>query len=124
MIPRARSAAAPPASCRRRTPWARQGSPWSAAAPLGSPPGTGPCVQVFASGVILGTASLAYPDLDGSGGLGTNDISLWLGDFALGEPIGRSDFDGDGRLDASDLSLWLGIWGAAHSTQSATSYCP
>jgi len=90
----------------------------------GSPPGTGPCVQVFASGVILGTASLAYPDLDGSGGLGTNDISLWLGDFALGEPIGRSDFDGDGRLDASDLSLWLGIWGAAHSTQSATSYCP
>ena len=90
----------------------------------GSPPGTGPCVQIFASGVILGTATLAYVDLDGSGGLGTNDISLWLGDFALGEPIGRSDFDGDGRLDASDLSQWLGIWGAAHSTQSATSYCP
>src|SRR5215471_20922330 len=90
----------------------------------GSPPGAGPCVQIFASGVLLGTASLAYVDLDGSGGVGTNDLSYWLSDFGLGEPIGRSDFDGDGQVDASDLSLWLGIWGAAGSTESAASYCP
>jgi len=90
----------------------------------GSPPGAGPCVQVFASGVLLGTASLAYVDLDGSGGMGSNDISLWFGDFATGEPIGRSDIDGDGQDDISDLSLWLEIWGAAGSRQSPASYCP
>jgi hypothetical protein len=90
----------------------------------GSPPGGGPCVQVFASGVFLGTASLAYVDLDGAGGMGSNDISLWLADFALGEPIGRSDYDGDASISANDLSLWLDIWGAGGSAQSATSYCP
>ena len=50
---------------------------------------------MFASGVLLGTATLAYVDLDGSDGMGGNDISLWLTDFGSGEPIGRSDFDGD-----------------------------
>ena len=90
----------------------------------GSPPGTGPCVQVFASGVPLGNATLAYLDLDGTGGMSSNDISLWLGDFALGEPIGRSDYDGDGLVSAADLSIWLGLWGAAGSSESAASYCP
>ena len=90
----------------------------------GSPPGSGPCVQVYASGVPLGNATLAYVDLDGSGGMGTNDLSLWLTDFGLGEPIGRSDFDGDGLVGAADLSLWLTLWGAAGSTESAASYCP
>lgn len=89
-----------------------------------SPPGSGPCVQIFASGVLLGTASLAYLDLDGSGGMGAHDLALWLTDFGLGEPIGRSDYDGDGMIDASDLSIWLTLWGAAGSTQSAASYCP
>ena len=90
----------------------------------GAPAGSGPCVQVFASGVPLGTATLAYLDLDGTGGLGSNDISLWLADFALNEPIGRSDYDGDAAVSANDLSLWLGIWGAGGSTESPTSYCP
>jgi hypothetical protein len=56
--------------------------------------------------------------------MGTNDISLWLGDFALGEPIGRSDYDGDGVVSAADLSIWLGLWGAAGSSESAASFCP
>ena len=90
----------------------------------GSPPGSGPCVQVFASGVPLGSATLAYVDLDGSGGTGSDDLSLWLTDFGLGEPIGRSDFDGDGLIGAADLSLWLTVWGAAGSAQSPASYCP
>jgi hypothetical protein len=90
----------------------------------GAPAGAGPCVQVFASNVPLGTATLAYLDMDGSGGLGTNDYSLWLADFGSGEDIGRSDFDGTGTLSASDLSLWLGVWGAGNSAQSAASYCP
>ena len=90
----------------------------------GSPPGGGPCVQIFATGVLLGTASLAYVDLDGTGGAGSNDISLWLADYALGEPIGRSDYDGNGAIDANDLSIWLGTWGAGGSDQSAAAYCP
>jgi len=90
----------------------------------GSPPGGGPCVQVFASGVFLGTASLAYLDQDGSGGMGASDLTLWLSDFALGEPIARSDYDGDGMVGAGDLSIWLTLWGAAGSTESAASYCP
>lgn len=90
----------------------------------GSAPGGGPCVQVFASGVPLGTATLAYLDLDGTGGLGSNDMSLWLADFALNEPIGRSDYDGDTTVSANDLSIWLGIWGAGGSAESAASYCP
>jgi hypothetical protein len=90
----------------------------------GSPPGTGPCVQIFASGVALGTASLAYLDQDGTGGLGANDLTLWLTDYGLGEPISRSDYDGDGMVSAADLSLWLTIWAQAASSQSPASYCP
>ena len=90
----------------------------------GAPAGAGPCVQIYASGVFLGTATLAYADLDGSGGLGGNDISLWLADLGSGEPIGRSDFDGDALLGANDLSIWLSIWGAGLSSQSPAAYCP
>jgi len=90
----------------------------------GAPAGAGPCVQVFASGVLLGQASLAYLDMDGTGGVGANDLGLWLADFGSGEDIGRSDYDGNGLLTAGDLSLWLGIWGAGGSFQSAAAYCP
>jgi len=90
----------------------------------GSPAGAGPCAQVFASGVLLGTITLSYLDLDGSGGLGTNDLALWLTDFGSGEFPGRSDYDGDGILGANDLSIWLSAWGSGRSFQSAATYCP
>jgi len=90
----------------------------------GSPPGAGPCAQVFASGVSLGTVTLAYLDLDGSGGLGGNDLSLWLTDLGSGEVRGEADFDGDGQLTVADLSLWLTVWSAETSTESAATYCP
>jgi hypothetical protein len=90
----------------------------------GGPAGAGPCVQIYASGVFLGFATLAYPDMDGSGGVGANDLALWLGDFGSGEDIGRSDYDGTGLLTANDLSMWLGIFGAGGSFQSAAAYCP
>jgi hypothetical protein len=90
----------------------------------GSPAGAGPCVQVFASNVPLGTATLAYLDMDGSNGVGSTDLGLWLTDFGSGEDIGRSDYDGDGLLTAGDLSLWLTLWGAGGSAQSAAAYCP
>jgi hypothetical protein len=90
----------------------------------GAPAGAGPCVQVFASSVPLGSATLAYLDMDGRDGLSSNDISLFLTDLFSGEDIGRSDFDGSTALSANDLSIWLTIWGTSGSVQSAASYCP
>ena len=89
-----------------------------------APPGAGPCAQVFASSIPLGTLSLAYLDMDGSGGLGSNDLSLWLTDAASGEVRGRADFDGDGALTALDLSIWLTVWSTGRSAESAAGYCP
>lgn len=91
---------------------------------VGSPPGAGPCAQVFAAGVLLGTSSVAIFDLDGTGGVGINDLSQWLTDFGLNEPISRSDFDGSGSVTISDLSVWLDAWSRGTSAEGATSYCP
>jgi hypothetical protein len=91
---------------------------------VGSPPGTGPCAQVFASGVLLGTVRVAWFDLDGMGGIGINDLSQWLTDFGLNEPISRSDFNGDGGVTISDLVVWLDAWSRGTSAEGATSYCP
>jgi hypothetical protein len=90
----------------------------------GAPAGAGPCVQIFASGVPLGNATLAYLDMDGSSGLGSQDISLFLTDLFSGEDIGRSDYDGSTTLSANDLSVWLTVWGNSGSAESAASYCP
>ena len=91
---------------------------------VGSPPGAGPCAQVYAAGVLLGMTSVALLDLDGSRGVGINDLSLWLVDFGLNEPISRSDFDGNGSVTINDLSVWLEAWARATSLESASSYCP
>ena len=88
-----------------------------------APHGSGPCAQVFAAGLPLGTVRLAYLDLDGSAGLGSNDLSVWLGDFGTGESIARSDFDGDDVVGAEDLSLWLTAWAAGRETESSGSWC-
>jgi len=91
---------------------------------IGSPPGGGACGQVFAAGTLIGQPSVALLDLDGGSGVGINDLSLWLNDFGLNEPISRSDYDGNGVLSVNDLSLWLEYWAHGTSVQSATSYCP
>ncbi len=88
------------------------------------PHGAGTCAQVYARGAWMGDVRVAYLDLDGSNGLGANDISIWLSDFGTGEPIGRSDFNGDQALGADDLSVWLDIWAKATSVQSPSAYCP
>lgn len=86
--------------------------------------GMGPCAQVYSSGTPIGTVRIAYLDLDGSLGLGANDVSVWLSDFATGEPIGRSDFNGDQLLTADDLSVWLQVWADGRQVASPTAYCP
>ena len=88
-------------------------------------PVTGPCAQVWASpGIQLGIVKVAYLDLDGDGGTGSGDLSLWLADYASSEPRSRSDYDGDGTLSSIDLSIWLGVFAAGRSAQSAATYCP
>jgi hypothetical protein len=86
--------------------------------------GMGPCAQVYSDGVALGGVRIAYLDLDGSGGLGANDLAVWLSDFGTGEPIGRSDFNGDQVLGADDLSVWLQMFGDGRQVESPAAYCP
>lgn len=88
-----------------------------------APHGTGPCARVYVGTALLGTARLGYLDLDGAGGLGANDLAVWLTDFSTGDPIARSDFNGDDLVGADDLALWLTAWVAGRSLQSPESYC-
>ena len=80
--------------------------------------------KVFARGVLLALPSVASFDLDGSGGVGAGDLSVWLSDFGSGVPYERSDFDGSGTIGAADLSEWLGVFGAGGSAQSCGASCP
>lgn len=77
-----------------------------------------------AAGVVLGPVRCSVFDLDGAGGVGANDVSLWLGDYGRGRNPGRCDYDGDGWVAANDLSLLIGVIGGGRSALSATSYCP
>ena len=89
-------------------------------------PGTqGPSeARIFGGGALLRVIPVAIYDLDGSGGLGTGDLSLWLDDFGRGVYIGRSDYDGDGAVSSNDLSLWLTAFGLGGSSESGASLCP
>src|SRR5262245_49579736 len=80
--------------------------------------------KVFANGVLLRTPRVATFDLDGTGGVGANDLAVWLSDFGAGQPLDRSDFDGDGSLSANDLALWLSVFGDGHSVTSCGASCP
>ena len=86
-------------------------------------PGTS-MAWIYAEGVLLRQVPVAIYDLDGTGGVGAGDLSLWLSDFGTSQYIGRDDYDGDSVVGANDLSLWLTAYGAAGSAQSATVTCP
>jgi hypothetical protein len=80
--------------------------------------------KVYAGGVLIGTLTVTAPDLDGVGGVGINDLSLWLGDFGSHQTWGRSDFDYSGTLGVNDLSVWLTIYGETPWTASCGFACP
>src|ERR1051325_4124301 len=67
-------------------------------------------VKIFGTGVLLRSLTASAFDLDGSNGVGINDLAVWLNDFGTSgnPPYGRSDFDGDGKVDVDDLSGWAG----------------
>lgn len=74
--------------------------------------------RIYINGVQLSTPTVAAYDLDGSGGIGANDLSAWLTDFGSGVPFGRSDYDGSDGVGANDLSLWLTAFGDGRSTST------
>jgi pimeloyl-ACP methyl ester carboxylesterase len=80
--------------------------------------------RIFGNGELLATPSASSFDLDGSGGVGAGDLSVWLGDFGSGMNWARSDFDGSGTVGAADLSEWLAVFGSSSSSQSCTTSCP
>jgi hypothetical protein len=97
---------------------------------LGSSTGAGRAVslagsaRIYGNGALMALPSVASFDLDGSGGVGAEDLSVWFGDFATGQPYERSDFDGSGAIGANDLSAWLDVFGAGGSVQSCGASCP
>ena len=80
--------------------------------------------RVFVNGLLYWSPTVSVYDLDGSGGLGANDLSAWLGDYGSGLPFGRSDYDCSDSLGANDLSLWLAAFGSGAMSQSCVSQCP
>jgi hypothetical protein len=81
-------------------------------------------VRVFANGVLIGEPAPSAFDLDGSGGVGANDLSAWLSDFGSGLNTTRSDYDASGNVGAADLSEWLTVFAAGGSASSCGVACP
>ena len=79
--------------------------------------------RIYANGTLIGSPTVSAFDLDGSSGVGANDLSAWLGDFGSGQNYGRSDYDCSGGIGANDLSLWLGAFGSGASAASCAVSC-
>jgi len=80
--------------------------------------------KIYANGTQIGNPTAAAYDLDGALGLGANDFSAFLSDFASGIAYGRSDFDCSGNIGANDLSAWLSAFSAGASNTSCAVSCP
>lgn len=67
-----------------------------------------------ANGGLFHSSHVQAFDLDGRDGVGANDLSLWLSDFANFPSIAtRSDYDCSASVGANDLSIWLDAYGGA-----------
>ena len=82
--------------------------------------------KIYENGTLIGSPTACTFDLDGSDGVGVNDLSVWLTDFgALGNPaFGRSDFDCSGSVGINDFSVWLTAFGRGDQAQSCGATCP
>jgi hypothetical protein len=80
--------------------------------------------RIYANGALLNRPTVSAYDMDGSGGVGANDMSAFLGDFSTGQPFGRSDYDCSNSIGANDFSLWLGVFASGAMTESCGSSCP
>ena len=83
------------------------------------------CVRIYANGELVGSPRVSIVDLSGCDGVGANDLSVWLTDFASELGPERSDYDGEGYVGANDLSLWLTTFGSTRSALNCGSVaCP
>ena len=82
--------------------------------------------RIYANGTLIASPTASVFDLDGSNGVGINDLSVWLTDFGTtGNPaFGRSDFDCSGTVGINDLSVWLTEFGLGSSAASCAVSCP
>ncbi len=89
-----------------------------------APTSFGSCAHISVDGVQLPDARVVTFDLDGTGGMGANDLAIFLSDMGttnvLGQSPARSDFDCSGSVGANDLSLWLTAYGSATMSESAS----
>lgn len=89
--------------------------------------GSGPLqgtIRVRGLQYFTASISVCAYDLDGSWGVGANDLGVWLTDFGSGLERARSDYDADGSVGANDLSAWLTVFGDGGMTSSCASACP
>ena len=97
---------------------------------LGGSNGAGNAVElqnagrIFGNGTLLRAPTVLAFDLDGMNGLGASDLSVFLGDFATGQPYGRVDYDCNGSPGAGDLSVWLGAFASGTMIESCSASCP
>lgn len=80
----------------------------------GGPPG----FRIYGNGQLVGSGEAVAFDLDGSGGVGGNDLSIWLAEFVGPIRYLRGDYDASGSVGANDLSIWLTLYGSAGSIAS------
>jgi len=80
--------------------------------------------RIYEDGVLLGSPNVSTFDLDGTSGVGANDLSTWLSDFGSGISYGRSDYDCSESSGANDLSLWLTAYGSGAQAESCGARCP
>ncbi len=85
---------------------------------LGGLPASVHAVKIY-DGTSTFSLSANTFDLDGVGGVGANDLAMWVGDFLGGVPRERSDYDDSGALSANDLALWIDDFLTAGSSVSA-----
>ena len=80
--------------------------------------------QIYADGVLIGGPRASAFDLDGAAGVGGSDLSVFIEDFASGQPWQRSDFDGSGSIGGADLAVWLSAFSSGTQVVSCASTCP
>lgn len=76
--------------------------------------------RIFIDGTLAGSPTVSTYDLDGSGGVGINDLSVWLSDFGSSTANGRSDYDCNSFNGINDLAIWLAAYGSSQSAVGCT----
>ncbi len=77
-------------------------------------------VTFIVEGVTVSTSfcNVSVADYDGTGGVNSADLNLFLTDDGCSNYYSRSDFDGDGDVDSADETILTAIITGGHSTAS------